>query len=678
MGISSPGIGSNLDVNGIVSKLMSVESQPLADLDKKEASYQAEVSAFGALSGALGTFQSAMATLASAATFQRVNATASDSTVLSGTATNKAVAGAYSVNVTQLAQAQTLATSGQTSTSATLGDGVATTLTFQFGTISGGSLQNGVYVNDPNVTPSAPSFTQDANHASGSVVIDSTNNTLAGIRDAINKAAIGVTATIVSDGSATPDHLVLTSNSTGANSSMKITVTRPAGAATDNTLSNLLAYDPAGTQNMTQSSAAQDSQLTVNGLAVSSHTTTVSEAIQGVTLSLSKVGTSTLTVAPDTASVTTAVNGMVTAYNGLNSMISKLTAWDPTTKTGGPLLGDSTVRAIQQQIRGMLGGNLPNASGALTNLPAIGVTFQKDGTLAVDSTKLQSAISSNFSDFAGLFAANGVTTDSQVSYVSSTSSTAAGSGALHINALATHGTVTGGAAPTTTTITAGSNDSLSLTVDGVSTVVTLAAGTYTTSSLVAEMQSAINGAPELVKAGIGVAVSADTAGVLTVSSNSYGSSSTIAVGGTAATSLMPSAVATAGTDVSGTINGATATGSGQYLTGPDGLKLQVTGGAAGADRGTVTFSRGFGDLMNTLITSFVGPGGLIAGSTNSLQSSISSLGVSRDRLNLQLTAIEARYRAQFTALDVSIGSMKSTSDYLTQQLASLQAQTQTH
>lgn len=674
MGLSSPGIGSNLDINSIISQLMTVESQPLTVIDKKEASYLAKVSAFGTLSGALGAFQSALADLSNPAKFQGVTAGSSDSTILTGSATVRAVAGSYSVNLTQLAQAQTISTAGQTSSSATLGDGAKTTLTFQFGTISGGKLQNGVYVNDPAATPPAPGFAQDANHGTGSVTIDSTNNSLEGIRDAINKAAFGVTATIVSDGSATPYHLVLTSTSTGAASSMKISVARDPAAPVDTTLAGLLGYDPAGTQNMTQSSAAQDAKLSVNGIAVSGASNTISEAIQGVTLNLSKIGTSTLTVARDTGAVTSGVNSLVKAYNDLNATIKKLTAYDAASKTGGPLLGDSSVMAIQAQVRNMLGGNLPNASGTLQNLPAVGVTFQKDGTLAVDAAKLQAALTSNFNDFAGLFASNAVATDSLVKYISSTSATQPGTSALHIDALATRGKASGASAPASLTITAGSNDTMNVTVDGVGTSITLAAGTYTSASLVTALQSAINGAPELSKAGLAVGVSADAAGILTISSNRYGSASTIAVGGTAAAALLPGSTATAGTDVAGTINGAAATGAGQDLTSVDGLKLEISGGAAPADRGSVTFSRGFADLVHHLVDGFMGTGGLITGRTDSLQGSIKSLGQSRDALNLRLAATEKRYRAQFLALDTAISQMKSTSDYLTQQLAAISAQ----
>lgn len=675
MAISSPGIGSNLDINGIVSQLMSIESQPLTALNKKEASYQAKLSAFGSLSSALGGFQSALSALSTPAKFQSVTASAADSSIITGTATNKAVAGTYAVNVTQLAQAQTISTGGQSSITAAIGDGQPTTLTFQFGTISGGTLQNGKYVSDPAATPSSPTFTQDANQASGSVVIDSSNNSLQGIRDAINKAGLGVTATIVSDGSATPYHLVITSNKTGASSSMKIGVTRAPTAPVNTALSGLLAYDPAGTQNMTQSTAAQNSALTVNGIAVTNATNIVSEAIQGVTLNVNKIGSTTLSVARDTASVQSAVNSFVKAYNDLDKTIKNLTSYDAKTQQAGLLLGDSSVRNIQTQLRSMLGSSLSGLSGTLTTLPQIGISFQKDGSLALDSSKLQTAMSNNFNDIAGLFSSIGTTTDSLIKYADSTSATKPGSRSIYISALATQGKVTGTSAPASMTITAGVNDQLNLTVDGVSASVTLASGTYTSSTLAAQIQSAINGAPPLSAAGVSVSASADNAGILTIQSNRYGSASNVSVSGSAVANLFTTAASTAGIDVAGTIDGVTATGSGQMLTGAkgsdaEGLKLEVTGGAAG-NRGQVNYSQGYAYLLNKLVDNFLGSKGLIASRTDGINSSIKDIGKSRDALNARLAGIEANYRKQFTALDATISGMNQTSAYLTQQLAQL-------
>jgi flagellar hook-associated protein 2 len=678
MGIASPGIGSGLQIDDLISKLMAVESQPLAALAKKEAAQQAKVAAYGALSGALTSFKNALSELSSASSFRAVTAKPADDTILKSTATSQAVAGNYAVNVTQLAQAQTIMTGGQKSATAPIGDGGKTTLTFEFGKITGGKLQNGVYVNDPGATPPSPAFTEDASQAVGTVVIDNTNNSLQGMRDAINKANIGVTATIVSDGSDNPYHLVLTSNATGETSSMKITVTRDASLPADSTLANLLGYDPAGTQNLTQTAVAQDSKLTVNGIAVSAKSKSVTEAIQGVTLELSKIGTTSVAVARDVATVEKNVNGFIKAYNELNKTVQNLTAYDAEKKSGGPLVGDSSARGVMDQMRALVGGYLPNASGPLKNLMAIGVGFQRDGSLALDSSKFQKAIASNFDDVASLFASAGSATDSFIKFAGNSSLTKAGTSTVYVTSLATRGQVVGGAAPATTTVTAGVNDQLNVTIGDISTSVTLTAANYTPAGLAVAMQSAINGASELVKAGLTVNVTVGDDGKITIANTQYGKDSKIDIGGSAADSFLPSKTATAGTDAVGTINGVEAKGSGQFLTSGDGLKIEVTGGPVPAERGTVSFSRGFAELASDLITSFTGKDGMVTSRTDGINEIIKTIGKQRDALGARLAGVEKRYRAQFTALDVSVARMKSTSDYLAQQLASLAAQTRSN
>ena len=679
MALSSPGIGSNLDVKSIVSQLMAVEAQPLNALAKKEASYLAKVSAFGTLKSSLSSFQTALDALRSPAKFQAVTLTAGDSAILSGSATTKAVAGTYNVDVSKLAQAQTIATTGHASSTAPIGDGAKTTIRFSFGTISGGKLTDGVYVGDPGATPPDPAFAQDAEQVSGSVVIDSSNNSLQGIRDAINKANLGVTATVISDGSANPHHLVLTSNKTGEKSSMQISVERdPLAPATDTALQDLLGYDPAGTQNMKQSTAAQDTALTVNGIAVKSSDKSVSEAIQGVSLSVSKVGSTTVTVARDTGAVTKSVNDFVKAYNELEKTLKSLTGYNAETKTGGPLLGEASVRNIQSQVRGMIGTPITGAAGAFNNLTQIGVSFQRDGSLALDSAKLQKAMTSNFEDIAGLFASIGTTTDSLVKYTGSTASTAPGTAAVRVTALATRGSLTATAPPADLSIGAGDKDQLSLTIDGVSSTLTIPPGNYTAASLAAQLQSKINGLTEFSAAGISVNVRADAEGKLTIESNRYGSASKVAVGGSGADNLFQTASAIDGTDVAGSIGGVAATGSGQELTAGTGspvtgLKIEITGGPVPADRGTVSYSRGYADLMTKLLEQFTGANGLISGQTTSLDNAVKDVGKARDALNERLAATEKRYLAQFTALDVAIGRMQQTSSYLSQQLAQLSA-----
>jgi flagellar hook-associated protein 2 len=664
LAISSPGIGSNLDINSIVSQLMQVESQPLIALSKKEASYQAKLSAYGSLSGALSTFQNSAATIGNISKFQQLSASSTDATIASASVAASAAPGKYELAISQLAQAQSIASAGQTSASGAIGAGGSTTVTFQFGRIQGGTLANGVYT--------GASFAQDATQSSSSITIDSSNNSLQGIRDAINKAKLGVTATIVSDGSAAPHRLVLTSNKTGEASSMKISV------AGDSALQDLLAYDPdtstGGVQKFTQSVAGQDAKLKINGIDISSASNTLSSAVEGLTLTLGKVGSTAVTVTRDTAAIENSIKAFIKSYNDLNTTIKNLTAYNAETKVGGPLVGDSTVRTVQSEVRRMFSTIPEGLTGSLTSLSQVGVSFQKDGSLALDSSKLQSALSSNFEGVGRLFATTATPSDSLISFSSAAAATKTGSHTLQVDSLATKGSVTG-LAPANLTITASSNDSLSLNIDGVTATITLAAGTYTADSLAAHVQSAINGASAFSSAGIGVSVT-QTGGTLSIVSNRYGSASVVAVSGNGSSGLLGgSPTPVSGTDVQGSINGVAAVGSGQYLTGAtgtraEGLRLQVTGGSTG-NRGSIDFSKGYATQLGSALDTFLGSKGLISGRTDGLSRSIKDVDKQRDVLNLRLENMEKRYRAQFTALDVMLAGMTSTSNYLTQQLAAL-------
>lgn len=667
MGISSPGIGSNLDVNGIIDKLMQAESTPFVAMQQKEQVFTNQLSAYGQLSGALGALQTAVTTMSDSTKYRTQGATSSDSTIVTASASKDAIKGSYGVTVSALAQSQSLMAAGQASTTSLIGDGTPTTLTFDFGGISGGTLTNGVY--------SGATFTQDGKQSSRTVTIDGSNNSLQGIRDAINKANIGVRASIISDGSANPNRLVFTASDTGATSNMKISV------AGDSTLSNLLSYAPDGTQNMTQTSAGQDAALTLYGVNITSHTNTVSDAIPGVTLTLAKIGAATVNVTSDTSGVKTALTAFVKAYNDLNSTIATQTKPGAPVKageapTGGPLLGDATTRNLQSSLRRLFSTAVPglDSSASFDSLSDLGVTFQKDGSLKLDTTKLQKAVDTDLDDVTKLLATSGSTSDSLINFVSSTSSSGVGTKAVTISQLATQGNIVGGG-PAALTITAGVNDQLAITVNGIATTATLQAGTYTPDSLAAHLQASINGASGLSGAGAGVTVT-QNAGVLTVSSNKYGSTSTVALSGTAADALLPSSVATTGVDVAGTIGGAPATGSGQMLTGAGGsdsagIQLEVKGGTVPASRGTVTISKGMGAQFTALIDSFLGPKGSIPSKNEGINSSLNDLSKQKDQLNTRLTAKEAAYRKEFTALDVMMGQMSTTSNFLTQQLAQL-------
>jgi len=659
---------TNLDVNSIVNQLMTVERQPIAKLDRKEASYQAKLSAYGSIKGAVANFQTAMQGLNSVNKFQSVKATVSDSTIFSASASSIAAAGSYSLEVTSLAQAQKLVATGKSSSTAAIGAGASTTVTFDFGAISGGAFDSGT----GKYTGSA-----FASNGSGTktVTIDSSNNSLQGIRDAINAASIGVTAAIINDGdAANPYRLALSSDSNGASNSMKISVSG------DATVSTLLAHDPAATQNLAQTVTAQSAVFKVNGVAVSKTSNTVSDVVQGVTLTLSKVTTSpvTLTVARDTSAISSSISSFVKAYNDLAGTLKNVSAYDASSQKGAILQGDSSVRSLQSQLRSMLSTSVVGTSGSLTTLYDVGVSFQKDGTLALNQTKLDSAIANNFSDIAGLFAATGKATDSLVSYNNATSSTKAGSYAVDITQFATRGGITGDLSVPASGNTIAASTTMNVALDGVSASVALTAGDYTNAQLAALLQSAINGTSAFSSVGLSVAATIDGSGFMSIVSNKYGLASDVSLSsstGTAVSAFMGTVTTgTPGADVAGTIGGATATGSGQTLSAasgdPQGLSVTYSGGAIGA-RGTLHYSQGYAYLLDKWAASGLASDGVLVGRTDGIGKSITDIGKQRTAMEARLVSIEKRYRAQFTALDVMLSNMNQTSNYLTQQLAQI-------
>lgn len=655
---------AGLDVNGIVSQLMVAERQPLTKLATKEAGYQAKLSAYGSIKSSFSNFQAALQGLNSASKFQALTATASDTSVFSATASSTAVPGTYSLEVTSLAQAQKLVAAGKTSSTDAIGSGTATTVTFDFGTISGGTLTGGVY--------SGATFASNGN-GTKNITIDSSNNSLQGIRDAINAADIGVKASIINDGSGTPYRLALSSDSNGVSNSVKVSVTGDAAVA------SLLAHDPAGTQNLSETVTAQNANFKLNGVTVTKTSNTITDAVEGITLTLSKVSAAptTLTVARDTASISSSIAGFVKTYNDLATTLKNASSYDAANKRGAILQGDATVRSLQTQLRGIVGSAVTGTPGDLTTLSSIGVSFQTDGSLAVDQTKLNDAINNHFDEIASLFASVGKGSDALVGFSKATSDTKAGSYAVNITQMATQGKSVGSSAITVPlTIVAGSNDTLDLSVNGINVTITLSPGTYNTTQLLASaLQSKINGSTDLSSKGVSVAVT-ENAGKLTVTSMNYGSTSMVSVsGGTAESALgLNGDTPTDGVDVAGTIGGGAATGSGQVLTATGGealgLGILINGGALG-DRGVMNYSHGYASSLSDWATSVLASDSIIAARTEGIGRTIADIGKRRTEFEVRLVNIEKRYRAQFIALDAMLSSMNNTSNYLAQQLANL-------
>jgi len=367
--ISSTGVGSGLDVNSIVTGLMSAEKRPLTLLQTRAAVDQAELSAFGTLQSQISSLADVASTLSTASNWNPMQASSSDSTSVSATATSAAAAGTHSVEVQQLAQSQVLASGYFGSSASVVGTG---TLVLDVGTTTAGSL-----------TPRSGSTPV-------SISIDAAHQTLGGIRDAINAAGAGVTASIVNG--AAGSRLVLRAAS-GADSSIRLTATDADSNNTDATGLSALAWDPAAPAgagaNLTQTQAAQDAKFSIDGVALTGATNSPSTALDGVTLTLSRVTSAPVQVglSVQTMAVTKNVNDFVNAWNSINTLLRAQTKADPTGTSSGPLQGDFSAGSVLSGLRSMLLGTVSGVSG-VNSLSAAGIALQQDGSLKVDSAKL--------------------------------------------------------------------------------------------------------------------------------------------------------------------------------------------------------------------------------------------------------------------------------------------------
>ena len=648
---------SGIDVNSIVTQLMQVESRPLQAMQAKQSALQAKISAFGSLKSAYSAIGDAAAKLEAPNAFKAVSTSSSDPATVSATAAPGTGSGSYSIQVTQLAQSQKLASGAFAALDSPVGTG---TLNIQFGTFATGS------------------FTANGEKAALSVAIGAGQNSLTGVRDAINRAGAGIRASIVNDG--TGFRLAMTSTDSGVANSLRITVADDDANHLDNAGLSQLAYDPAGTagagRNLEQKSAALDANLSIDGLAVVKSGNTITDALPGVTLTLSKLTTGTpvtVSVSPDASSVKNALDALVASFNSFQSSVRNLTGFNAATKTGGLLSGDAAARGLLVSLKSALGAAIPGLTGNPSNLAQIGLSFQKNGALALDPAKFNASFADPNANMARLFAAVGIASDTRIQYAGATSATPAGSYAVGVTQAASRGGLVGAGAANLV-ISSGVNDLLGISVNGTSASITLAPGAYTADSLAAEVQSRLNGAASMRAANVSVSVS-QAGGILSLTSNAYGSASRVSgANGNAAAGLFGVTPAeTIGVDVAGTIGGVAAIGSGRNLKATSGLAVTVSSSSIGS-HGSVDFNRGYASKLGALVASALDINGAFASRSDGLNRSIKDSQAQQERFTTRLTQVEAGMRRQYTALDGMLSSMNTTSTYLTQQITAMQAQ----
>ncbi|MFN7207441.1 MAG: flagellar filament capping protein FliD [Burkholderiales bacterium] len=386
-GLSVPGIGSGLDINSLVERLMTVERQPLTALATKKGMIESKISALGQIRSSLDALKTAAQRMTTQDKLLTLKTTVADTSIATVSTSNSATPASFSLEVEQLASAQKLSSPEFASASSSLGN-AAGSVTIEFGTYSAG-----VYTLNPD-------------RAAFTVNVEAAKMTPEGIRDAINQANKEVSASLVNSG--TGVMLVLTNAKTGANQHMRLSVSDPDGNNTDNAGLSQLAYNPAASvgngKNMSERVAAQDARVKIDGISITSRTNTLDQSIAGLTISLLKTNDdspTTMTTTRDDSQVKTAVNSFITAYNNLNKLVRDLTKYDATKKEAAILNGESTVRNVLSQVRGLLSRQYGSTS--LTTLSELGITTQSDGSIRLDATKFDSAFSSKRDAVVALF-----------------------------------------------------------------------------------------------------------------------------------------------------------------------------------------------------------------------------------------------------------------------------------
>ena len=653
--ISSLGLGSGVLNSDLVDQLVQAERAPTENrLTQKTEQTQALLSAYGKLRSAVTELRLPMRQLSAPDNLKAFSASSSNEGIGVSVDSTKASRGTYSVEVTSLAGAQALAS-------------------------------RDVFADRDATSVGQGTLTLNVGDKTTNLAIDSSNDTLQGLANAINDSDAGVSAGVIDTGNGF--QLVLSADETGTANAVSISVSGDTGGTdTDNQGLSRFAFNTgmdtdAGLQ---ETIAASDAVMKINGVEVTRSTNSFENVIDGLTFDITETGSSTIKVQQDLGAVADRVQGFVDKFNSLQSTIDSLAGFNAEAGVGSLLTGDSTVRSIQNQLRQVLTRVVPGLeNSSVRSLADVGITTNfETGGLEFDRARFEEQLKNNPDDVTALFAEQGRATDSQVEFVRSGLNTEPGRYDINITQAATQGSLGGAAFTAPVTIGAG-NDELTFQVNGETSVsVQLTQQTYNTAQELAdEIQAQLNANNALNASGSGVQVGIGSGGELTFTSSDYGSDSNVSLTSVEDGSAygLSAATGTSGIDVAGTIGGRTAEGDGQVLFlgsgngGASGLQVRILGDQTGS-RGSITFVEGVAERTVDLVSSFVGADGAIESRTESLNRDLEQIQENQARLEERIAAYRERLVSQFTAADSLISQLNSTQDYVSQQLAALAPQ----
>jgi flagellar hook-associated protein 2 len=761
---SIDGLASNLNTTEIINSIIEYERRPALLMEQQKASKTNEITTFNALAAKLLALQSSISLLNEESAFSQASISVSNELLLTATADGAVGTGSYSLNILSLAQNHQIASHGFANASQSLmGTG---TITLALGDRSPMTL-----------------------------TIDADNNSLVGIKDAINEANIGITASIVDDGSSSkPYRLVLTGDETGRKNNITVTsslsggldidfqttafddpevvsfssqatsqVSLGATASYTGSTNKVYSFTVAGSGAQTVGSGnitidwtdgtnsgsivvsqadtevvgpdglklsfgdgdlvggdtfqvstfapvlqkAADAQVSIGSdgtgsspLVVSSANNQIEDLIPGLTIDLHGVTTATtgpvtIQTGLNTAGIKNTINSFIDAYNDVTDFINEQNDFDPESKEGGILLGDLTLMTIQSRLSRLFSEPVAGLDKSMNTLSAIGIRTGLTGKLSLrESSKLTAALEKDFEAVLRLFVDGGTSSINGISFISTPSTIDGGTEfAVDITQAATHGYLQGQRLvdPATNNITlTDTNDTLKFRIDGiVSDEIVLSSRTYTSGDeLARELQTRIDADEKIGKMGVTAEwVDLGGEGYLKLTSATYGSSSKVetitSISNSAFSSigLVGSVTLRVGEDVQGTINGESATGKGQALTGDegnattDGLKLKVTltqSQLGTGDEGTITITRGFASVLEGALDSITKTGdGVIARKTGGLQGQIDSITKQIEDFDERLALRRESLVKKWTALEMVLAELQTEQDFLASQLASI-------
>lgn len=659
--ITIDGLVSGIDTESIVEGLLEIQQLQVDRTELKRAEILAEQTTFSGLEAALVTLRSSVSRVARVQTSPLTanTVTVSDENALTATASSSAVPGIHRLTVDAVARAHQVATQGFADEDSEINTG-----TIELRAGSG------------EVT---------------TITVDSSNNTLSGLAEAINSSASGLNASVIRDasGGGTPYRLLLSSADTGTDSQITVTNNLTGGGGTQPT------FDFG---NPVQ--AAADAQVTIGSgagaITVQSTSNQFNDLFAGISLDLLNATPGnevTVTVAKDTEAAVEAVDSFVSSFNAVLSYIQERSQFNAETEEAGLLLGNRSAINIQQQLQQAVSSIVPGVNSDLNRLSSIGITVTDQGALQLNKSRLENVLNGNVDgvgpqDVKRLFALDAQSDSAGIRFVlgsSRTKPTGDTPYQVDITQAATRASLTGTTDLAVSTVIDSSNKTLDLELDGATGTITLDEGTYTREELAAHIEALINSSTAFSGRTVNTSLEGDA---LTLTSETYGKSSSLLLsGGTALAALgFTAGAAEVGRDVAGNfiVDGVSepATGSGQLLSGnaenanTGDLQLRITlqeNQVTAGVEGELTVTQGLGATLDSILDEILDP---VDGRLKTIDDSFDEeLQTLQDVVDRQQAAFDRQKETlikEFTALETALSQLQSTSSFVAQQLSSLQ------